>query len=79
MVSVDKKNVGIAIDKVIEKREILVRPLSKFVKHSKYVAGTAVVEDSIIPILDVRSIVNSDGEPIEQRGMTKENVAAQRL
>lgn len=76
MVSVDKKKAGLAVDQVSEKREILVRPLSKYFKHSRYASGTTIVEDRIIPILDVKSIVNSEGEPIERRGMIKETVAA---
>ena len=75
VISVNGKNAGLAVDKVNEKREILVRPLNKYFKNSKYVSGATIVEDSIVPILDVKSIVDSDSERMGRREMTKENIA----
>ncbi|MBI4619444.1 MAG: chemotaxis protein CheW [Desulfobacterales bacterium] len=75
VISVNGKNSGLAVDKVNEKREILVRPLNKYFKNSRYISGITIVEDSIVPILDIHSIMGSDPERMEQREMTKENIA----
>lgn len=72
VVGVNGRKAGIAVDKVNEKREILIRPLNKYFKNSRYASGTTIVEDSVVPILDVHSIVDSDFEHIERRGMMKE-------
>lgn len=75
VISVNGKNAGLVVDKVNEKREILARPLNKYFRNSRYASGVTIVEDSIVPILDVNSIIDSDSERMERRERTKENIA----
>jgi len=58
VVGVNGKVAGLAVDNVSEKRKFS-QALNKYFKNSRYTSGTTIVEDCVIPILDMNSIVNS--------------------
>ena len=57
LINLDGKKVGFVVDKLIQQKEIIEKPLTGTLKNSKYISGATILGDgSVCLVLDVSSI-----------------------
>ncbi len=71
-------NFGIIVDRVFDTEEIVVKPVTKILRHIPYYSGNTILGDgSVIMILDPNGIASSTGDISGQgRGAESESAAA---
>jgi two-component system chemotaxis sensor kinase CheA len=59
IISFDNKQIGLVVDKLIQQKEIVEKPLLYPLNHHKLISGTTILGDgSVCLVLDIPSIVN---------------------
>ncbi|GAB4113036.1 MAG: chemotaxis protein CheA [Thermoflexibacter sp.] len=60
IVAFDNKQIGLVVDKLVQQKEIVEKPLLYPLNHHKLISGTTILGDgSVCLVLDIPSIINS--------------------